>query len=233
MNRRTAIAPFIIAVTFVAGCGGASGQRLTEAQAVAPDKLLDFGVLYSTNCAACHGADGRGGASIALADPVYLAMADDDVLRGVTADGVRGTPMPAFASRSGGTLTDQQVTAIVNGIRTRWAKPSAVAGLDVPPYADPSPGDPQRGGAVFAAYCARCHGDRGQGAREASSIVDGAYLALVSDQGLRTIVITGRPEIGAPDWRGNASGTAMSPQEISDVVAWLSAQRPTFAGSRD
>jgi mono/diheme cytochrome c family protein len=86
---------------------------------------------------------------------------------------------------------------------------------------------------VFAVSCARCHGDRGQGAREASSIVDGAYLALVSDQGLRTIVITGRPELGAPDWRGNASGTAMSPQEISDVVAWLSAQRPTLAGSRD
>jgi len=29
----------------------------------------------------------------------------------------------------------------------------------------------------------------------------------------------------APDWRGNVPGKAMSQQEVSDVVAWLSAQR--------
>ena len=34
------------------------------------------------------------------------------------------------------------------------------------------------------------------------------FLALVSDQGLRTIVIAGRPELGAPDWRGNVPGKA-------------------------
>ncbi len=164
---------------------------------------------------------------------MYLAVADDVVLRRATADGIAGTPMPAFASRSGGVLTDQQIDAIVNGIRTRWANPGTVAGVDVPPYADSSPGDPQRGADVFATYCARCHGNRGQGGRGASSIVDGSYLALVSDQGLRTIVIAGRPELGAPDWRSNVRGRAMTPQEISDVVAWLSAQRPTLAGSRD
>ena len=69
----------------------------------------------------------------------------------------------------------------------------------------------------------------GQGAR-ASSIVDGSYLALVSDQGLRTTVIAGRPELGAPDWRGNVPGRTMTSQDISDVVAWLSAQRPPFPG---
>jgi hypothetical protein len=49
---------------------------------------------------------------------------------------------------------------------------------------------------------------------------------LISDQGLRTIVITGRPDFGAPDWRGNVPGRPMTDQEISDVVAWLSSQRP-------
>jgi hypothetical protein len=60
--------------------------------------------------------------------------------------------------------------------------------------------------------------------------VDGSYLALVSDQGLRTTVIAGRPELGAPDWRGNVPGTPMTPQDIADVVAWLSAQRAPFPG---
>ena len=52
----------------------------------------------------------------------------------------------------------------------------------------------------------------------------------MSDQGLRTIVIVGRPELGAPDWRGDVPGKPMSPQDVSDVVAWLAAQRPSFAG---
>ena len=52
-----------------------------------------------------------------------------------------------------------------------------------------------------------------------------SFLALVSDQGLRTIVITGRPDLQAPDWRGNVPGQPMSDQEITDVVAWLASRR--------
>jgi hypothetical protein len=47
----------------------------------------------------------------------------------------------------------------------------------------------------------------------------------VSDQSLRTTVIAGRPDLGAPDWRGNVTGRPMTPQEVSDVVAWLAARR--------
>ena len=60
--------------------------------------------------------------------------------------------------------------------------------------------------------------------------MDGSYLALVSDQYLRTIVICGRPDLDAPDWRGNVQGRPMTAQEVSDVVAWLVAQRPQFPG---
>lgn len=230
MNRTMAIAPFIVATALVAGCDRAPGRRVIEAEYAAPGRILEFGVLYRTNCAGCHGPEGRGGAGMALANPVYLAVADDDVVRHATADGVPGTSMPAFASRSGGMLTDEQIDAIVKGIRARWANPGAVAGIDLPPYSDTSDGDERRGGDVFATYCASCHGDRGRGARGGSSIVDGSYLALVSDQGLRTTVIAGRPELGAPDWRGNLRGKAMTLRDISDVVAWLSAQRPPFPG---
>jgi hypothetical protein len=44
------------------------------------------------------------------------------------------------------------------------------------------------------------------------------------------MVIVGRPDLGAPDFRGNLPGRAMSSDEVSDVVAWLSAQRPQVAG---
>jgi cytochrome c oxidase cbb3-type subunit 3/ubiquinol-cytochrome c reductase cytochrome c subunit len=48
---------------------------------------------------------------------------------------------------------------------------------------------------------------------------------LVSDQGLRTVLIAGRPELNAPDWRGNVPGKPMSEQEVTDVVAWLASKR--------
>jgi cytochrome c oxidase cbb3-type subunit 3 len=232
MNRSIAFALCTLTTALLVGCDSAPGRRAIDDENVAPDKILDFSVLYRTNCAGCHGPHGRGGAAIELANPMYLAVADDVVIRRATADGIAGTPMPAFAGRSGGMLTDEQIDAIVNGIRTHWTKPSAVPKMDLPPYSEQSPGDARRGQEAFAIYCASCHGDGGHGARGASSIVDGSYLALVSDQGLRTMVIVGRPDLGAPDWRGNVRGKAMAFRDISDVIAWLSAQRPvTTRGS--
>jgi cytochrome c oxidase cbb3-type subunit III len=229
MNRSIFVASVIVATALAVGCDRAPGRRHMEAAQIRPDKLLDFPGLYRTNCAGCHGLEGRGGAAMALADPIYLAVADDVVVRRATADGVSGTAMPAFGRGSGGMLTDEQIDAIVKGIRTGWANPGAVAGIDLPAYSDSARGDARRGSEVFATHCASCHGDDGHGG-SASAIVDGSFLALVSDQGLRTTVIAGRPELGAPDWRGNVRGKAMTPQDISDVVAWLSTQRLPYPG---
>jgi hypothetical protein len=56
-------------------------------------------------------------------------------------------------------------------------------------------------------------------------VTNGAYVSLITDQGLRTLVITGRPDFNAPDWRNNVPGHPMTDQEITDVVAWLASQR--------
>jgi mono/diheme cytochrome c family protein len=137
--------------------------------------------------------------------------------------------MPAFAQSAGGMLTDQQIDALVQGIRS-WAKPEAFKDTTLPPYSAQAPGALQRGADVYRIYCSSCHGVDGRGGSKASSIVDGSFLALVSDQQLRTTVIAGRPELGAPDWRGDVEGRSMPAQDISDVVAWLASQRPQFPG---
>ena len=163
---------------------------------------------------------------MSLSDPVYLAIVDDDTLRSTISKGRPGTAMSAFAQKDGGMLTDQQINAIIRGIRERWSKPDALAGAAAPPYAAKEPGVPQQGEIVYGNYCASCHGTDSKGGPKAGSVTNGAYLSLISDQGLRTIVITGRPDFGAPDWRENFPGHPMTDQQISDVVAWLVAHRP-------
>src|SRR5262245_36655996 len=228
MNRPAIVLSLaIFAGLLCAACSHSPGRPVTGSEVIPPSQIMDFNILYARNCAGCHGRGGKGGAAIPLSDPVFLAIADDAAIRRTATLGVHGAPMPAFAQSAGGMLTDQQIDAIVGGIRS-WAQPDLVRGDILPPYTTPVPGDPRHGGDVYATYCSACHGPDGRGGNKASSIIDGSYLALVSDQGLRTVVIVGRPELGAPDWRNNVPGKPMSSQEISDVVAWLAAQRPRF-----
>jgi cytochrome c oxidase cbb3-type subunit 3 len=227
MRLRATLLAAALAVT--TACGSRSYGPVVESAVIAPDKIMDFNILYGRNCSGCHGADGRGGAAIGLGDPVYLAIADDAAIGRVTTNGIAGTSMPAFAQQSGGMLNDDQIGVIVRGMRSRWATPGLLSGADPPPYRSQTAGDPKHGVDVYATYCSGCHGPNGQGAKRAGSIVDGSYLALVCDQSLRSTVIVGRPELGAPDWRGNIPGKPMSHDDVSDVVAWLAAQRPQIS----
>jgi len=220
----------LVVVALLCGCNSAPGRPRKGSEIIAPSEILDFDTLYAQNCAGCHGADGRGGAAIALADPVYLAIADDASIRKVTANGVKGTSMPAFAQSAGGMLTNKQIDRITTEMRSRWSRPGILSGANPPAYAAKSAGNAQQGEVVYGTYCASCHGTQGQGGRKGSAITNDSFLALVSDQGLRTIVITGRPELGAPDWRGNVPGKPMSDQEITDVVAWMASHRVQTPG---
>jgi cytochrome c oxidase cbb3-type subunit 3 len=219
-----------IGAALLSGCGAPHGQPNKGTEVLAPNEVLEFGTLYAENCAGCHGAEGKGGAAIALADPVYLAIADDAAMRKVIANGVQGTAMPAFAQSAGGMLTDKQIDVITSEIRSRWSRQEILNTANPPSYSPKSTGDAHRGELAYKTYCESCHGPGGRGGQKGSAITNDSFLALVSDQGLRTIVITGRPELGAPDWRGNAPGKPMSDQDITDVVAWLASQRAQHPG---
>lgn len=219
----------VLPLVLLSACSTPNGQPQKSSGPVAPNQVADFGTLYGQNCAACHGAEGRGGASIALANPVYLAIANENAVHNVVANGVRGTSMPAFGQSAGGVLTDEQVNVITSGMFSRWERKGILDGTDPPSYAAKTTGDAARGEITFGIYCASCHGAEGRGSK-ASAISNGSFLALVSDQGLRTVVITGRPDLGAPDWRKNVPGKSMSNQEITDVVAWLASRRVQSAG---
>ena len=214
----------------LSACSSPHGQPGKDSEIQAPSEITDFKILYAENCAACHGAEGKGGAAIALADPVYLAVADESAMRSIIANGAHGTSMPAFAQSAGGMLTDKQIDVIVGEIRARWSRPGILDGGNPPSYVAKSSGDVQRGELAYRTYCSSCHGSEGQGAAKGSAITNDSFLALLNDQELRTIVIVGRPELGAPDWRANVPGKPMSDQEITDVVAWLASHRVKSPG---
>ena len=230
MNRFRYLCASAALSLLLSACSSPHGQPQEGSEPIAPSQVLEFTMLYAENCAGCHGAQGRGGPAIAMADPVYLAIVDEPSMRKVIANGTRGTSMPAFAQSAGGMLTDKQIDVIASGIFSRWARRGILDGSNPPSYAAKTTGNAVNGELVYRTYCSSCHGSGGQGSPKGSAITNDSFLSLVSDQGLRTMVIAGRPELAAPDWRGNVPGKPMTDQEITDVVAWLASRRVESPG---
>ena len=197
---------------------------------VPADEIVDFNVLYAKNCSGCHGADGRLGPAPPLNDPLFLAIVPDDVLKSVVRDGRPGTLMPAFAQDKGGTLTAAQVHALANGLKLRWSpgQPKPAHSLPYAFAANTKSEDKtariKRGAAAFDRACAGCHGEKGQG-DSAGAIAEPNFLALISDQALRRIIITGRPDLGMPNFAGTDGRDDDFPPlksgDINDLVAFL------------
>jgi cytochrome c oxidase cbb3-type subunit 3 len=221
---KTLLASASLTAILLTGCDGLPGRPTQADLPLRPTNVTDFATLYGENCAGCHGADGKSGAAIAMNNPVYLAIVDDASMHRVIAGGVPGTAMPPSAQSAGGSLTDQQIDILIAGIRKSWAGAPG-AGAGAPPYSGPAAGDSSSGAQVYAANCQSCHGPDGKGG-SAGSVVDASYLSLVSNQYLRTIVIAGRPDLGHPDWKSAAGGQPLTPQQVSDIVAWLASKRP-------
>lgn len=219
------------------GCNHIPGRPGPGPEVVRPDQVLDFATLYKQNCAACHGENGKNGASVSLANPVYVAFAGEDNIRQVIGHGIPGKLMPPFAKSSGGMLTDQQVSIIAQGIVQQWSNPATLAGQTPPPYRATLTGDPEHGQQAYTAACARCHGATGEGAPgdpktgegKLGSIVNPTYLALISDQELRSLTVAGRPDEGMPDWRSDSS-QPLTDQQVTDIIAWLASKRTADPG---
>ena len=204
------------------GCDQLPGKPREEDRWRPPDEIKNFGSLYSTNCLACHGDEKMLGPSIAMSNPIYLAIVPKDAMRKAIAEGIPGTMMPGYSAAVGGSLTDEQINIVVDGIHN-WSAGHPGTGSNHPPYAAPA-GDNQRGAAAYTQNCEQCHGKDGAGGKS-GSVIDPAYLNLVSDQYLRTIIIAGRPELGMPNYQEYVPGKPMSAEEIADLVAWLSSHR--------
>jgi mono/diheme cytochrome c family protein len=222
----------------VAGCD-LPGKPDPANKPVTPDQILDFDQLYAASCAGCHGAAGKLGPAPPLNDPLFATIVSDAELLRVIRDGRAGTPMPAFSQANGGSLTDAQVKLLADGVKSHWH--SAIEMENTPPaYAidkdeglKSTPEDLARRMEIFGRACAGCHGPNGLGGERgrsgAGAINVPAFLALISDQALRRLIITGRPDLGMPTYAENRGRSAdyrpLSSAEIDELVALLAQWR--------
>jgi len=233
---------------WAAGCD-LPGQPRTGDRYLPPQQERAFRVLFQQNCVGCHGADGKLGPAPPLNDKLFLALIPDTELHRVIVEGRPGTLMPAFATAKGGQLTAEQVKILAEGIKPRWGSVEP-APSGAPPYlfdetkADRA-GSKEDGVKVFARACASCHGDHGEGGdlggstdgTSAGAINQAEFLALISDQALRRLVITGRPELGMPGYSGPEGRPGgfkpLNSQEVTDLVALLASWRHDGAANRE
>ena len=132
--------------------GLAAAVLLSPIAACAQEKAASGGShIFASNCAACHGSDGRGGErapNIATVRRV-ISLSDDDLL-GIVKRGIPGTGMPPF-----GYMGDESVANVVGYLRELQGRGASVKVA----------GDPVAGRAVFYGKggCSSCHMMRGDG----------------------------------------------------------------------
>jgi len=216
--RPAAIGAALLLGGLLAGGCGSEGSTLL------PSQITDGNTLYAQNCAACHGDRGHGGIAVSLNAPLYQRLTSDETLRQVIEQGRTGNQMPAYGSAYGGTLSDQQLDALVRAIRgfgppqgTPPAGAPQLTGQNLPA------GDASRGQQVYAASCARCHGRQGEGGSGGALKAPNA-LALISDALLRRVIVTGIAQRGMPDY-AQLGGAPLTDQQVSDLVALLASWR--------
>ena len=161
--------------------------------------------LYLDNCAACHGAEGRGNHAVGapdLTDADWLYGGDAETILTSILDGRNGL-MPPLGDALGHNGANEVAAYVVS-----------VSGTQVPP-------DWAAAGKVrFDALCVACHGADGRGnpALGAPNLFDSAWLYGGSIDSVVASVRDGRNGV-MPAWRQR-----LSADESRLITAWIVAQ---------
>ena len=94
-------------------------------------------ILYSQNCAVCHGPNGEGRIGAQLAKD-WPSTRPDLRIKSTISTGVAGSPMPAWGQENGGPLNESEIDDLVAFILT-WSTPANPATITPEPAAATQP----------------------------------------------------------------------------------------------
>jgi mono/diheme cytochrome c family protein len=149
--------------------------------------------VYSTVCASCHGATGRGMRfpglvpNPSITNPDFLELASDDFILATIQKGRPGRPMLPWGDRENG-LTADEMRALVAYIRQLGGNVLHAPDKMPPRWVS---GDPALGERLFSANCAGCHGLKGVG-NEGPALGNQVFLSAATDTYLVETISRGR-----------------------------------------
>lgn len=187
--------------------------------------------LYSSNCSACHGANGDGGVGVPLSLPDFQYGVTNDYLKKSIRLGRPGRIMPAFTQ-----LSDAEVTAIVKYIR-KWAP-----GKPFPHSNKKISGNISAGQKIYMKSCAACHGDKGQGGKGtgvtfsrprdfpviAPALNNKGFLSSATDLMIKTVLMNGRDGTPMPSFLKQG----LSEDDINNVVSYVRSFEKTIINKK-
>lgn len=210
-------------------------DRMAGAQAdLRQEFVSDAAVLYSANCAVCHGAAGEGLGAMPALDSDGLRSADYDMLFKTIARGRYDTAMAGWHAEEGGLFNDYQIDELVALIRYGdWSQVRELAAaqglipasLPVPVVeADfleqvaslgPEGNVWAAGMQLYANNCTLCHGINGEGTEMGVPLNTPDVRALSPEEIVR-IVSEGVPGTLMAGWH-----SVLEPAEIESLAAFL------------
>ena len=105
-------------ITALAAYLRAGSSPIQVSASLVPGDPEQGSVLFTQNCAGCHGPAGLHGIAPELANPTFQQSANDVFIVSTIRNGRRGTAMPAFQRPGAAGLTDREISDLLAYIRT-------------------------------------------------------------------------------------------------------------------
>jgi cytochrome c oxidase cbb3-type subunit III len=174
-----------LAMAVMLPLAGQHSERALTNPFNSPGDREQGGAFFRSQCASCHGADGRGGANGPdLSRGVFRHASSDEGLFRVINKGVPGTAMPGFS------MNGREIWQIVAHVRSLSLSRTGAAAA----------GDAARGAAVFQnSACLKCHSMSGQGNLRGLDLTEvGSRLAALE---IRQSVLDPDASVAGQYWR--------------------------------
>jgi cbb3-type cytochrome c oxidase subunit III len=211
-------------LSYVRSAWGNSAAAISEDQvaAVAAPVAAAPAELFAARCATCHGAQGRGSATVPpLAGNPNVTAADPKGIIATIVNGRSGALTVSGKTFNGqmpswkGQLSNADVAAVATFIRSSWGNSSgsvteaqvASAGTAVSTAV---------GGAIYAKRCQTCHAANGKGGGGGTFPALAGNVRVNADDPTAMLTAIEKGKNVMPSWKGQ-----LSPAEIAAVATYV------------